>query len=121
MNVLIKFSVSQNMLIGNLCFFFSCSSCRYRSVGSILMGNRRALKFKVLVHGKKWPLKTLWRKAAKRNLYVNRGWPMFLKDNKSKETDVCGFELINNKDSVLKLSIFRAVKDPGPQIFKLTE
>jgi hypothetical protein len=52
---------------------------------------------------------------------VNRGWPMFLKDNKSKETDVCGFELINNKDSVLKLSIFRAVKDPGPQIFKLTE
>jgi hypothetical protein len=70
--------------------------------------------------GKKWPLKTLWRKAAKRNLYVNRGWPMFLKDNKSKETYVCGFELINNKDAVLKLSIFRAVKDPGPQI-KLTE
>ncbi|XP_058765606.1 B3 domain-containing transcription factor VRN1-like [Vicia villosa] len=61
----------------------------------------------VLKFGKKsWPVK-LFCYSDKRSGQISGGWNQFWKENKLKSGDVCVFELIKNKDAILRVHIFR--------------
>ncbi|MBA0815107.1 hypothetical protein Gohar_020878 [Gossypium harknessii] len=58
--------------------------------------------------GKKWPVQCVY---CNGNLKFSKGWAEFVLDNNLDEGDVCIFELINTKEIVLKVTIFRALRD----------
>ncbi|KAA3463509.1 B3 domain-containing transcription factor VRN1-like [Gossypium australe] len=58
--------------------------------------------------GKKWPVQCVY---CNDNLKFSKGWAEFVLDNNLDEGDVCIFELINTKEIVLKVTIFRALRD----------
>ncbi|GMJ06850.1 REPRODUCTIVE MERISTEM 39, REDUCED VERNALIZATION RESPONSE 1 [Hibiscus trionum] len=58
--------------------------------------------------GKKWPVQCVY---CNGNLRFSKGWSEFVLDNNLEEGDVCIFEVINRKEMVLKVTIFRALQD----------
>ncbi|XP_022763315.1 B3 domain-containing transcription factor VRN1-like isoform X2 [Durio zibethinus] len=56
--------------------------------------------------GKKWPVRCIY---AHGSLKFSKGWAEFVLDNNLDEGDVCVFELINTKEIVLKVTIFRVL------------
>ncbi|XP_047308220.1 B3 domain-containing transcription factor VRN1-like isoform X1 [Impatiens glandulifera] len=63
-------------------------------------------------NGEKWPVRCLWRDGSAK---LSKGWPEFTSENKLEEGDVCIFELIEVRDTVLKVIIFRARENPEPR------
>ncbi|KAK8564289.1 hypothetical protein V6N13_005478 [Hibiscus sabdariffa] len=58
--------------------------------------------------GKTWPVQCVY---CNGNLRFSKGWAEFVLDNNLDEGDVCIFELINTKEIVLRVAIFRALQD----------
>ena len=58
--------------------------------------------------GKKWPVQCIYGNGS---LKFSKGWAEFVLDNNLNEGDVCVFELINTKEIVLKVTIFRVRED----------
>ncbi|XWS62846.1 hypothetical protein CRYUN_Cryun06bG0045600 [Craigia yunnanensis] len=58
--------------------------------------------------GKKWPVQCIYGNGS---LKFSKGWAEFVLDNNLDEGDVCVFELINTKEIVLKVTIFRVRED----------
>ncbi|XWS67971.1 hypothetical protein CRYUN_Cryun04dG0050300 [Craigia yunnanensis] len=58
--------------------------------------------------GKKWPVQCIY---GNDSLKFSKGWAEFVLDNNLDEGDVCVFELINTKEIVLKVTIFRVLED----------
>ncbi|KAE8711730.1 B3 domain-containing protein REM19 [Hibiscus syriacus] len=61
--------------------------------------------------GEKWPVQCVY---GNNNLKFSKGWAEFVMDNDLDEGDVCIFELINTKEIVLKVTIFRALRPSNP-------
>ncbi|XVF45210.1 hypothetical protein PTKIN_Ptkin02bG0186700 [Pterospermum kingtungense] len=57
---------------------------------------------------KKWPVQCVY---ANGSLKFSKGWAEFVLDNNLDEGDVCVFELINTKEIVLKVTIFRILEN----------
>ncbi|GLT39985.1 hypothetical protein SLA2020_141490 [Shorea laevis] len=60
--------------------------------------------------GKRWRVRCL---SGARGMKFSKGWPEFVWDNNLTDGDVCVFELINAKDFVLKVTIFRVLECAG--------
>ncbi|XVF01177.1 hypothetical protein REPUB_Repub04eG0066000 [Reevesia pubescens] len=58
--------------------------------------------------GKKWPVRCIYGQGS---LKFSKGWAEFVLDNNLDEGDICVFELINTKEIVLKVTIFRVLED----------
>ncbi|KAE8667422.1 B3 domain-containing protein REM19 [Hibiscus syriacus] len=58
--------------------------------------------------GKKWPVRCIYGQSSWK---FSKGWAEFVLDNNLDEGDVCVFELINTKEIVLKVTIFRVLED----------
>ncbi|XVE49124.1 hypothetical protein DITRI_Ditri01bG0057200 [Diplodiscus trichospermus] len=58
--------------------------------------------------GKNWPVQCIYGNGS---LKFSKGWAEFVVDNNLEEGDVCVFELINTKEIVLKVTIFRVLED----------
>ncbi|KAL4347030.1 hypothetical protein GQ457_17G003130 [Hibiscus cannabinus] len=61
-----------------------------------------------VTEAKKWPVQCVY---CNGNLKFSKGWAEFVLDNNLDEGDVCIFELINTKQIVLEVTIFRALQD----------
>lgn len=59
--------------------------------------------------GKQWRVRCIREGPGTK---LTRGWADFVVDNDLKEEDVCVFELIDIKDIVLKVTVFRVHDDP---------
>lgn len=61
--------------------------------------------------GKQWSVRLVYRDGSAK---LSQGWTEFVWENNLEEGDVCVFELINAKDIVLKVAMFRVLEEPAP-------
>lgn len=54
--------------------------------------------------GKQWPVRCIFKRHASK---LSQGWSQFVRDNHLEEGDVCVFELMEKKNVVLKVTMFR--------------
>lgn len=61
--------------------------------------------------GKQWPVRCSFKDGKAK---LGQGWTEFVWENNLEEGDVCIFELIQAKEIVLKVAVFRVLEDAAP-------
>ena len=61
---------------------------------------------KIRFRSKLWPVKLIYH-PLNSHAFISAGWSLFAKASKLKVGDVCIFELIDRKDPVLDVHIYR--------------
>jgi len=65
-------------------------------------------EYVILQIGKRsWNVKMICSKEAKNGGYLSAGWSLFASESELLPGDVCVFELINKKDLVFKVHVFK--------------
>lgn len=60
--------------------------------------------------GRQWPVRCLYKSGRAK---LSQGWFEFSLENNLGEGDVCVFELVETKDVVLQVTLFRITEDEG--------